>query len=56
MPKLVDWVERGNKPEEILSTDPPDGSSASRKLCAWPKKAVYVSGDVDDWLSYTCEA
>ncbi|KAH8808620.1 tannase and feruloyl esterase [Xylogone sp. PMI_703] len=56
VPKLVDWVERGVKPTEILTTNPPDGSSRSRKICAWPLRAVYVQGDVNDWNSYSCEA
>ncbi|KAH0029349.1 tannase and feruloyl esterase, partial [Aureobasidium melanogenum] len=55
VPALVDWVERGQKPEEVLTTDPADGETRSRKLCAWPKTAVYVQGDVDDWMSYVCE-
>jgi len=55
MSKLVQWVEMGDTPEEILSTGAPDGSSRTRKLCAWPATARYVSGDVDDWTSYVCE-
>jgi feruloyl esterase len=38
-----------------LTTDPVDGEMRSRKLCAWPRTAVYVQGDVDDWISYICE-
>ncbi|KAK5132715.1 hypothetical protein LTR08_008681 [Meristemomyces frigidus] len=53
--KLVQWVERGEKPDELLSSNPPDGSTTTRKLCAWPATARYVSGDVDDWNSYICE-
>jgi len=52
---LVDWVERGLKPEELLSTDPPDGSKRTRKLCAWPATARFVGPDVNDWNSYVCE-
>lgn len=55
VPALVDWVEKGVVPLEILSTDPPDGSKRTRKLCAWPATARYVQGDVDDWTSYVCE-
>ena len=54
VPKLVKWVETGETPEEILSTDPPDGSNTTRKLCSWPAVARYVSGDVDNWNSYVC--
>ncbi|TKA63484.1 hypothetical protein B0A55_09610 [Friedmanniomyces simplex] len=52
---LVDWVERGQKPEDLLSTNPPDGSNTTRKLCAWPSTARFVGADVDDWNSYVCE-
>lgn len=54
LPKLVEWVERGEAPESVLTSDPPDGSQRTRKLCAWPKTARYVGGDVDDWESYDC--
>jgi feruloyl esterase len=53
--KMVQWVERGEKPDEVLSTGAPDGSARTRKLCAWPATARYVGGDVDDWGSYVCE-
>ncbi|KAK6435649.1 hypothetical protein LTR95_008160 [Oleoguttula sp. CCFEE 5521] len=53
--KLVQWVEGGDAPEEVLSKNPPDGSSRTRKLCPWPATARYASGDVDDWNSYMCE-
>lgn len=55
VPALLDWVERGEKPRQVLTTDPVDGETRSRKLCAWPRTAVYVQGDVDDWNSYVCE-
>jgi feruloyl esterase len=53
--KMVQWVERGGKPDEVLSSDAPDGSGRTRKLCAWPTTARFVGGDVDDWGSYVCE-
>lgn len=53
--KMVQWVERGEKPGEILSTDAPDGSGRTRKLCAWPSMARLVGQDEDDWGSYICE-
>ncbi|KAK4545620.1 hypothetical protein LTR36_002573 [Oleoguttula mirabilis] len=55
VPKLVQWVERGETPDELLSTSPLDGSTTTRKLCAWPATARYVSGDASDWDSYVCE-
>lgn len=51
---LVEWVEHGKIPEEIKSSDPPDGSGRTRKLCPWPENAVYEGGDADDWRSYSC--
>lgn len=55
MVELVKWVERGQKPEAMLSTNPPDGSERTRKLCPWPQTARYVVGDSDDWTNYICE-
>ncbi|KAK4569362.1 hypothetical protein LTR86_003124 [Recurvomyces mirabilis] len=52
---LINWVERGQKPNQLLSTNPPDGSDRTRKLCPWPATARYVQGDVNDWTSYVCE-
>ena len=53
--KMVQWVERGEKPDEVLSSGAPDGSGRTRKLCAWPAAARFVGEDVDDWGSYVCE-
>jgi hypothetical protein len=53
--KMVQWVERGDSPSEVLSSGAPDGSGRTRKLCAWPATARYIGGDVDDWGSYVCE-
>jgi feruloyl esterase len=55
VPALVEWVERGEKPQAILSTNPPDKSNTTRRLCAWPATARYVQGDEDNWNSYVCE-
>ncbi|KAJ5973032.1 uncharacterized protein N7479_002950 [Penicillium vulpinum] len=51
---LVPWVEQGIRPDQMLSTTPPDGTLTTRKLCPWPENARYVQGDVDDWTSYRC--
>ncbi|KAI7211437.1 tannase and feruloyl esterase [Hortaea werneckii] len=55
MPELVKWVERGRKPEAMLSTDPPDGSERTRRLCPWPQTARYVASESDNWTNYVCE-
>ncbi|KAJ5438709.1 uncharacterized protein N7458_009707 [Penicillium daleae] len=36
---LVSWVEKEIFPDSVLSSNPPDGSSRTRKLCPWPKTA-----------------
>ena len=54
--KMVAWVERGEKPDWILSTNPPSGKNTSRLLCPWPATASFVEGgDQDWWGSYVCE-
>jgi feruloyl esterase len=54
--KLVQWVEKGERPEWVRSTDPPDGSNRTRLLCPWPKTATFVKGgDELSWKSYVCD-
>ncbi|KAI9730857.1 MAG: hypothetical protein M1834_005575 [Cirrosporium novae-zelandiae] len=53
--RLTSWVEDGEVPEDVESSNPEDGSNRTRKLCPWPKTAVYTSGDSEDWTSYVCE-
>lgn len=36
---LLAWVENDTFPSWIQSSNPPDGSSRTRKLCPWPKTA-----------------
>lgn len=53
--KLVQWVEQGAIPTEMLSSDPADGTNTTRKLCPWPNTAQYLGGgDSNDWTSYAC--
>ena len=52
---LVEWVENGHRPLQLLSTGPLDGSNTTRKLCPWPQTAHYIAGDKDDWASYRCK-
>lgn len=54
MEKLRQWVEKGQKPKEMLSSDPADGTNTTRKLCPWPSTAKYVGGKVNEWTSYNC--
>lgn len=52
---LIDWVEKSKPPKQILSSNPPDGSNRTRKLCPWPKTAHLIGKDASDWTSYRCE-
>jgi len=54
---LTAWVERGKAPKRIdISTASTTGFPVvkSRPICAYPKKATYVSGDVNVASSYVC--
>lgn len=51
---MMDWVERGVPPPYLVASEPPDGTSRTRKLCTWPSTARYLGGDVDSSDSYTC--
>ncbi|KAL5386306.1 hypothetical protein PMIN06_001708 [Paraphaeosphaeria minitans] len=52
---LIKWVEAGTPPVQLLSSDPPDTSNRTRKLCPWPQTAHLVGEDVDDWEDYRCK-
>jgi hypothetical protein len=47
---LVDWVEKGNAPEQIVAATP-----RARPLCPYPQTAIYNgSGDINSAASYHC--
>jgi feruloyl esterase len=51
---LVDWVEKGKVPEDIVVRNA--SGTNSRPLCAYPKKITYKgTGDVMAASSYRCE-
>lgn len=52
--KLLQWVEQGEVPQEMRSSDPADGTNTTRKLCPWPRTAQYTGGDYGEWTSYVC--
>lgn len=55
--KLVEWVEKGEKPEYVLSTNPANPASPinSRRLCPWPKTAKLVPrGDPNSYTGFVC--
>ncbi|KAF6786570.1 feruloyl esterase [Colletotrichum sojae] len=53
---VVDWVEKGSAPAELIGTAPADGSSRTKKLCPWPQTAELVGADADNSKSYVCSA
>ncbi|KAJ5408027.1 hypothetical protein N7509_001910 [Penicillium cosmopolitanum] len=53
---LLAWVEKDIFPSWIQSSNPPDGSSRTRKLCPWPKTAKLrdlTRPDISE--SYECD-
>lgn len=56
MEKLVEWVEKGDAPQEMLFSNPPDGGNMTRKVCPWPNTAEYIGGNTNDWSSFVCSA
>ena len=53
---LVDWVEHGAAPRQILATTTVNGAvTRSRPLCPYPQTAIYNgSGSTDDAASFHC--
>ncbi|KAF5528156.1 putative esterase [Colletotrichum aenigma] len=51
---LVEWVEKGAAPTELLGSEPADGSSRTRKLCPWPQTAKLLGTNAYDSGSYVC--
>jgi feruloyl esterase len=54
---IVDWVEKGTAPSQLLATKRgQDGNVVrSRPVCSYPKRAVYSgSGNTDDASSFVC--
>ncbi|KAH8895415.1 feruloyl esterase [Thozetella sp. PMI_491] len=53
---LVSWVERGVAPETLhASTLTSEGIEMTRDLCTYPKKLVYLGGDVNLAASFKCQ-
>jgi hypothetical protein len=53
---LVDWVENGNAPDQILATNSSGGVvTRSRPLCPYPQTAIYNgTGSTDDASNFHC--
>ena len=59
---LVDWVEKGKKPDSVVATVDPDNSEIpsdwspdrTRPLCTYPAVPVYQGGNIEDASSFSC--
>ncbi|HJS77697.1 MAG TPA: tannase/feruloyl esterase family alpha/beta hydrolase [Burkholderiales bacterium] len=50
-PALVDWVENGVAPEQIIQTS----GTRTRPMCPYPQKAIYQgTGSTDDAANFFC--
>jgi hypothetical protein len=60
MAALIQWVEKGNKPNQIIATkyvndDPKQGVSSTRPLCPYPQVARWTgNGRTDEAASFVC--
>ena len=60
---LMDWVEAGKAPDQIVATVNPGNQelpadwskTRTRPLCVWPKIAKYKGGDKEKAESFRCE-
>jgi hypothetical protein len=54
---LVDWVENGNAPDQIMAVSGGRGGgpATTRPLCPYPQTAIYDgTGSTDDASNFTC--
>ena len=59
---LIDWVEKGKAPDQIIATVDPANKeipaswspNRTRPLCPWPKYAKYAGGDPESATSFEC--
>lgn len=52
---LDEWVEKGEAPDRIVATRPPDQKPMSRPVCPYPQVARYKgSGSTDEAASFEC--
>ena len=58
---LMDWIEKGNAPDSIITTkfkndDPSQGVVCQRPLCPYPQQTVYDGhGNVNASGSWSCK-
>jgi pimeloyl-ACP methyl ester carboxylesterase len=54
---MVDWVEKGQAPQQILARGTTVYPNRTRPLCPYPQHAQYKgSGDTEDAASFVCRA
>jgi feruloyl esterase len=58
---LMDWVENGNAPNQIIATKWVNDSTydqvlRQRPICKFPLQAQYVGGDIDKPESWQCKS
>jgi hypothetical protein len=54
-PALVNWVENGVAPEQIITSSTVGGVSRTRPLCPYPQTAIYNgSGSTNDAANFHC--
>jgi len=54
-PQLVDWVENGVAPEQIINSTTVAGVPRTRLLCAYPQTAIYNgAGDTNNAANFHC--
>jgi feruloyl esterase len=54
---LVDWVEKGKAPAELIASQSPGAPPRTRPLCQYPEVARYKgTGSIDDAANFACRA
>ena len=55
-PALVNWVEHGVAPDQIINQANVSGVTRTRPLCPYPQTAIYSgSGSTDDAANFVCK-
>jgi feruloyl esterase len=54
---LVNWVETGKAPGEIVASQTPGSPARTRPLCPYPEVARYKgAGSIDDAANFVCRS
>lgn len=54
---LVNWVEKGKSPAEIIASQAPGAAARTRPLCPYPEVAKYNGrGSIDDAANFACRS